>query len=221
MSYANLQPPDFESGVWKLRPPGLAWAAGIGSVLRGFWAVVGDAIAAVHARAAVLTERESFPPWSIELLPDWETVFGLPDPCAGVAPTIAARQAAVGARLGATGGQSIPYYETVAQSLGGTVTITEYAPMRWGINAWGQPLYTPGWAYVWTATLTGAAIFRLTWGGGAWGEPFWQIQNDPVACELQRLKPAHTILFFAVAPGVPTARFTLGVSSLGGPDTLG
>ncbi|WP_197520275.1 putative phage tail protein, partial [Paraburkholderia tropica] len=42
---------------------------------------------------------DSFPPTAYELLPEWESTLGLPDPCAGEAPTIPQRQAQVLARF--------------------------------------------------------------------------------------------------------------------------
>ncbi|WP_244933763.1 putative phage tail protein [Pandoraea apista] len=61
---------------------------------------------------------DSFPGTAFELLPEWEKTLGLPDPCAGVAPTIEARRAQVVARLAAVGGQSVAYFIQLATNLG-------------------------------------------------------------------------------------------------------
>lgn len=199
MSYAGLGAPDFEQAVARQLPPrGLAWPLLPGGVFQGFWSATADALATFHARAAQLTEVEAFPPTSIELLPDWETVLGLPDPCLGANPVTAARQAAVAARLAATGGQSVPYYIELATNLGASISVTEYAPWRWGVDAMWSAWRNASWAYVWLVTLDVPAAFEFEWGVSACWEPFWQLANGPVQCEIQRLAPAHTQVNFTL-----------------------
>jgi uncharacterized protein YmfQ (DUF2313 family) len=197
MSYTDLQPGDFEEAVARKLPPrGAAWTRLLGSVFQGFWQVIADTFAAVHARAAVLANQESFPPNSVALLSRWETVLGLPDPCLPTPAATTARQAAVAARLAATGGQSVPYYQGIAATLNATIAVTEFAPFRWGVNTWGQPFYTASWAYIWEVTLVDSAQFLFDWGVSSWGEPYWQSGLPAVQCEIQRLAPAHTEVLF-------------------------
>lgn len=200
-NYASLGPPDFEEAIARKLPPrGLAWATRVpGTVFQGFWQVIADAIAAVHARAGVLTETEAWPPSSVELLSDWEEVFGLPDNCLPVPSATTARQAAVAARLGSTGGQSIPYFEQLAINLGGAIEVTEFAPFRASINRANytpQPLYQLGAAYTWEIALSGNALFYFEAGVSSAGEPLWQYANSPIECEIKRLQPAHTQTVF-------------------------
>lgn len=198
-NYAGLGPADFEEAVARKLPPrGLAWPRQLGGVFQGFLSAIADVLAAFHARHAQLTEVEAFPPTSVELLPDWETVLGLPDPCLGANPVTSARQAAVGAKLAATGGQSVPYYQELAVNLGGAISVTEYAPWRWGVDVWGTPWRNATWAYVWLVTLENQAAFDFEWGVSSWGEPYWQIANGPIRCEIQRLAPAHTQVNFTL-----------------------
>lgn len=202
-NYAGLGPADFEEAVGqKLAPPGLAWPREPTTIFQRFWRVIADALVAVHARTGVLTEREAFPPISVELLPDWERVLGLPDPCLGPNPSTPARQAAVAARLSSAGGQSVPYFEALAVLLGGSITVTEYVPFRLGVDHFGDPLRVAAWAYIWTVTLSTGSLFRFELGVSHFGEPLWQISSGPIQCEIQRLKPAHTQVNFALAPGV-------------------
>ncbi len=198
-NYAGLGAADFEDAVARKLPPrGLAWTRQVGSVFQGFWRAIADALAAFHAREAQLTELEAFPPTSVELLPDWERVLGLPDPCLGVNPVIAARQAAVAAKLAATGGQSVPYFIALAATLGATISVTEYAPYRIGVDTCWSPMRCPAWAYVWLVTLEGQAAFDFEIGSSGCWEPFWTIANGPVQCEIQRLAPAHTQVKFTL-----------------------
>ena len=54
---------------------------------------------------------DSFPGTTYELLPEWESTLGLPDPCAGESPTVQQRRAQVVARLASGGGQSGLYLD--------------------------------------------------------------------------------------------------------------
>lgn len=196
-NYAGLAPADFEEAVRKLLPRGRAFPRQIGSVQDNFWKTVADRLAAVHARLADLTEREGFPPTAVELLSDWEEALGLPDPCLGANPVTAARQAAVAARLAATGGQSVPYYEQVATNLGGEIEVTEYAPARFGPDKFGTSAFqVPAAAYTWLVALINPAFFFAQAGVSHFGEPFWQNGSSPIQCEIQRLAPGHTQVDF-------------------------
>ena len=198
-NYAGLGPADYQDVVGqKLPPTGLAWPRRVGSIFQGFWNVFANGLAAFHAASAQLTEVEAFPPTSVQLLPRWEGVLDLPDPCLGTNPVTSARQAAVQARLAATGGQSVPYYEDLASNLGGSISITEYAPWRWGVDPLWAPLRCEAWANVWLVTLLGDAAFVFQWGVSATWEPFWTIANGPIQCEIQRLSPAHTHVNFTL-----------------------
>lgn len=139
---------------------------------------------------------DAFPATTVELLPEWEKTLGLPDPCAGESPTIAARQAQVLARFGADGGQSIAYYIAYALTLGYVITIEQFAPFRAGISRAGDPLNGADWYFVWAVH---APLHQVQWfraGISAAGEPlaFWS--NTVLECELQAVKPSHTYLFF-------------------------
>lgn len=198
-NYAGLTPADFQDvAAQKLPPRGLAWPRAPGGVFQGFWNGFGAGLAAFHADEAQLTEVEAFPPTSVQLLSRWEAMLGLPDPCLGTNPVTSARQAAVAARLAATGGQSVPYYQTLAVALGGAITVTQYAPWRWGVDAMWSPWRNATWAYVWLVTLNEGAIFDFEWGTSGMWEPFWQIANSPIQCEIRRLAPAHTQVNFTL-----------------------
>ena len=60
----------------------------------------------VDGRAADLLERESDPRQTVELLPDWERNWGLPDPCYEEPQSIGERQLALVMRMTMLGSQS-------------------------------------------------------------------------------------------------------------------
>jgi uncharacterized protein YmfQ (DUF2313 family) len=132
----------------------------------------------------------------VEMLPEWEAALGLPDPCAGVLPTIALRQGAVRAHLAARGGQSIPYFVSVATALGVTISVTEFAPSRFG-DGFGGRFGGNAWAYVWQVNAPQTRIVPFYFGLGGFGEPFTTWGDVSLECVLNRIKPAHTILLFS------------------------
>lgn len=178
-----------------LLPPGRAWSRDADSVQARFLATLAPTSVRVCARGLDLL-ADAFPAGTEELLPEWEQSLGLPDPCAGASPTIEARRAQVVGRLVGLGGQSVPYYIAVAASLGYAITITEYAPFRFGM-AFGNPLNGEAWAYAWQVNAPQFTIDYFQFGASAFGEPFASWGNAVLQCELMRLKPAHTVLNFS------------------------
>lgn len=158
---------------------------------------------------------DAFPATADELLPDWEATLGLPDPCAGVSPTLQARQRQVVARLTNSGGQSVPYFIAYAQSLGFTVTVTQFTPFRMGQQSMGCQLGSQDWAFTWRVNAPASTISYFSMGQSGMGEPLASWGNNVLECELRALMPAHTILNFAYGvTGLLDSTFILGESSL-------
>lgn len=130
---------DYREAFFNLLPDGPAWPkkAITGPLwqtvdgLNQYWGVV-------DGRAADLLERESDPRQTVELLPDWERNFGLPDPCYTAPQTIAERQKALIARMTLYGSQSRQFYKDFAKFLGYSITITEYRPFMVGMDRVGD-----------------------------------------------------------------------------------
>jgi uncharacterized protein YmfQ (DUF2313 family) len=139
---------------------------------------------------------DAFPATSIEMLTDWESALGLPDPCAGESPTIQLRQQQVVARLIAGGGQSKGFFVSYAATLGYDITITEFTPFRAGARV-GAPICGEDWAHAWQVNAPTFEIDYFRAGRDAAGEPLATWGNTVLQCELNRLKPAHTILLFS------------------------
>ena len=152
---------DYTEAFLALLPQGQAWPKHApDSVLAQGVAGLCDYWGFVDGRAADLLERESDPRTTIELLPDWERNWGLPDPCYTAPQTIDERQLALVMRMTMQGAQSREFFIEVAAMIGYTITITEYRvwvvgldrcgdsrvygdgsdPMR---DEWGQPILDP------------------------------------------------------------------------------
>ena len=148
-----------------------------------------------NSDAALL--NDSFPSTTDLLLPEWQSSLGLPDPCAGAAPTLQQARGQVVARLTGRGhNQSIDYFTTFAQNLGFVVTITQFAPFRAGIARAGTPLYDNPWAFVWRVNIPSVAVTYFRAGRSLAGEPLAILQNSTLVCELGRLRQAHTTVIF-------------------------
>lgn len=91
--------------------------------------------------AALLLEMD--PRTTVQLLPDWERVYGLPDEGLMVATTIAERQARLAAKVLQTGGLSIAYFQSMLEQAGYTVVIDEPRGFFAGVNRCGDRIYNP------------------------------------------------------------------------------
>ena len=157
---------------------------------------------------------DAFPTLTNELLPEWELTLGLPDPCTPLNPTVAQRRAAVAAKVAAQGGQSVPYFISVAAALGFTVTVDEFAPFRAGISTAGSPAYGPDWAHTWLINVPSTDTFRyFRADNSAAGDALESWGNAEMQCRLSKIAPAHTILIFGY-PADTLGGFVLGTSTL-------
>lgn len=186
---------DFVAGFQNLLPTGPVWPRDADAVQTQTIRPLIKGYTRNTARAVNLLS-DAFPVEPVELLPEWESTLGLPDPCAGTSPTIQQRQQQVAARFIASGGQSVAYFVQVAAALGYEITITQFAPLKVG-QVVGTPLYGAAWAFAWQVNAPTFTIERFLVGRDAVGEPLAQWGNTVLQCELQRLAPAHTTLIFS------------------------
>lgn len=180
-------------------PEGPVWSRDLSSGPMRFASAVGALLAAWAESVGYFLRVEAYPPSSVDLLPDWERVLGLPDSCRLNPPAdLAARQAAVLLKLISRPGRADPaYFVELAESLGYSITITEYRPFMAGISRAADPFWNiapPEMRYVWRVKIAHAA---LEWFRSAAGEsgidPHLQIERAiDLECFLRRLSPAHT-----------------------------
>ena len=211
---------DYASALADLLPYGQAWPRWSDSTLMKTIRGLAQAWGFVDRRAADLLEQESDPRKAIELLPDWERNWGLPDPCFRQAQTIDQRHALLIMKMTLLGGQSRDFFIGIAAWLGYEITITEYSPFECGISqagdtrgmiAWND---TPGqhpemtdfrWQigppemrFYWTVHVINAPLnwFRSS-SGQAGVDPHLRIgYAKDLECLLDRWKPAHTDIVY-------------------------
>ena len=192
---ADLGPDDFLAAEQNLLPPGDALTRDPMALLTTLLAGLSGRMAAVHARVGDLTEVEADPRQTTELLPDWESSFGLPDPCLGISPTLGQRRAQLVARIAGQGGQDEDYFIAYAAALGYAITITTYPVFRVGMRV-GSRLFGTNWLYVWQVNAPAFTIDVFRVGANRVGDRLAIWGNTALQCELQRINPAHTHLIF-------------------------
>ncbi|MCW5666465.1 MAG: DUF2313 domain-containing protein [Piscinibacter sp.] len=186
---------DYQALLSSLLPVGPAWPREAGSVLQLLLYALAAEFERLELRMLDLV-GESDPRLTVELLPDWERVAGLPDPCVGAGQTLELRRAALTAKLTNVGGQSRAFYLEVAARLGYSITIDEFFTEAEAIAA-GIPYTGTSWAHTWRINAAEETVREFRVGGSVAGERLRSWGNEMLECVMNRLKPAHTILLFA------------------------
>ncbi|MPW16898.1 DUF2313 domain-containing protein [Paraburkholderia sp. CNPSo 3157] len=194
----NYTAADFLKALQGLMPRGRVWPRDPDAVQTQVLSGLAPSYERATARANYLL-KDAFPATTYELLPEWESTLGLPDPCAGSAPSIAQRQAQVLARFVGVGGPTIASLTAFAANLGYTVTVAQFAPARVGQSRVGQPLCGLAWAFAWQITAPLNTVVRSRVGISAAGDPLASWGNSVLECEIKAIMPAHTIPIFAYA----------------------
>jgi len=191
----SLTSADYLRAFQALMPQGRVWPRDSDAVQTQVFAGLNQVYARNTARANYLLV-DSFPATTYELLPEWESTLGLPDPCAGESPTVQQRRAQVVARISNSGGQSAAYYIGFAAKLGYGITVTNFAPFRCGQSSCGQQLGNTDWFFTWSVNAPLNTVVRFAAGQSAAGEPLGSWNNTVLQCELNAIAPAHTVLQF-------------------------
>jgi uncharacterized protein YmfQ (DUF2313 family) len=213
---------DYTQAFFSLLPKGQAWPRETDSVLARTVDGLSQYWGFVDSRAADLLEQETDPRHTVELLPDWEKAWGLPDPCFPSATTIAERQLMLVLFMTRMGGQSRQYFIDLAKwATGYTIEIEEFAPFVCGISQVGDTrtfvdfqedklfrwyIGPPEQRFYWTVNVgeVGLTWFRASSGEAGVDTHVKFSIPEELICLLQRWKPAHTHIvpdFSAIAAG--------------------
>ena len=197
----NLTADDFARALLALLPRGRVWPKEPDAIQAATALGLSGVYAWQTSRANNLL-IDAFPATTSELLPEWELTLGLPDPCTGANPSMQQRRAQVVARLTSSGGQSAQFFIDFAAALGYTISVTNYAPFRAGQSRCGQQLGNQDWFFTWSVDAPENTVTHFAAGQSAAGDPLSTWGNDVLECELETLKPAHTILQFHYLNGL-------------------
>ena len=202
---------DYIAALTMLLPEGPAWPtwtsnSNLSKWIEGASQIWGD----IDGRADDLLVRESDPRSTLELLPDWERNWGLPDKCVAEPLTLSDRQRMLTHRVTLEGGQSRQFFLDTADYYGIEIKVVEHSPYMGGISRAGDTtnltdsghprweLGGPTLRFYWTI---GVGKPRLTWfragGGGGEGGVDHHLEigiTTDLQCLFERLKPAHVEL---------------------------
>lgn len=176
MTIAALGEDDFLTGLQALLPRGAAWPRDPEALLTKLLSAIAAGQAAQHARTADLSEVESDPALTDEMLEDWERAYGLPDLCNPEVTDKAARRSILLAKIIEGRTPSLPTIEEIVAGYGVTASITEHRPHTCEDHC-EYPIYDEPWIFAWT-------IFSAVGDGLAH------------QCTVRRIAPAHTVPIF-------------------------
>ncbi len=129
---------DYLAQLRALLPPGPAWDREFNPGVDQLLQAAAEELAREDLRAVALL-AESEPATVRELVPDWERVMSLPDPCMGDSPSFQDRQLAVRRRLLEVGGQTPAYFVDLAFTLGyRQARVVEHRAPRFGRSRFGS-----------------------------------------------------------------------------------
>lgn len=129
---------DYGEALGSLLPQGPAWPRRRDSVVMRVVRGLSQIWGLFETNAAKLLEIETDPRITLDMLPDWERNFGLPDDCYAEPQSIGERQLALVTRMTIEGAQSRAFFIEQALAIGYTITITEYRPFMCGIDRCGD-----------------------------------------------------------------------------------
>ncbi|KJK14894.1 YmfQ family protein [Pseudomonas sp. 2(2015)] len=187
---------DYHGQLRALLPPGPAWDRELNPQVDALLAAAAQELAREDLRVAdLLTESE--PDTVRELVPDWERVMKLPDPCLGESPTFDDRQLAVRRRLVEVGGQTPAYFVELAFSLGYMqARVVEHSAPRFGRSRFGAAHFGTWTAqFMWTLETGPRLRLGRRFGASYWGQRFGMNPSGALECVIRRSAPAHTLEF--------------------------
>lgn len=196
-----------EGFLTALLPKGAAWGTPDNqaldplSVLARFWRAIGSGLADAY-RALFRVAMESTAVTLIGSLEDWETEYGLPDPCLGPDQTIDERMRSLLLKIRSGGTITPADFIKLAADAGYAITIEEPNPFRMGGSAMGGSDALGGGfpsEYVWIVKVPGVPVDYFRMGVGRMGEtPLGKLGLPAdLVCLFNALKPAWTTLVFS------------------------
>lgn len=185
---------DYHGILHTLAPPGQALPSEPESIWQRLLEARAGAFHRVDARADTLIE-EADPRTASDLLPDWERVTALPDPCVTGEQTLNARRDGVVRVLTTTGGASRPYFKGLAADLGYDIEIEDYLAHTVGSDV-SEPIRGIDWRWAWTVRAPSDTVEYFAVNSGV-NEPLASWGNERLECVISRLAPAHSLVLFA------------------------
>lgn len=178
----------------KFWPRGIAWPRDPNTLQGKLRASLTLEMERVEQRIDELLD-ELDPRTTVELLPDWERMLGLPDNCGGIVPsTLEQRLQAVIIKLRAIGGQSKQYFIDLAALYGFEIEIIEYDLFTCQSYC-DESLYDEPWAYTFKVIAPAITSWDMNCESFC-NEYLSTSDNEILRCLINRYKPAHLVSLF-------------------------
>lgn len=179
-----------------LLPPGQ-----INRSLDGNFAKLLDTPAGEIDRINTLAKRiieEADPRTSMDFFAEWEAFAGLPDNCSIISDSFAERRAKLIQKLKFKGGQSIAFYEAVADTLGYNIEIRTFRPFIAGRSRCGDSLNNGAASrFIWAVKVIGPRVDKFKAGVSRCGERLGTVRRaEDLECIFHRLNQSHADLIF-------------------------
>lgn len=139
-----------------------------------------------------------------ELVPEWEEVMNLPDPCLGPSPTYSDRVQQVRDRLTTVGSQTPAFFVSIANRQGyDKAKVIEIWAPRWRRARFGQAHFGT-WLqqFFWILDTGSRLAVGRRFGASQWGQRFGQVAGDALECVIRRYAPAHAVYVIRYPEGV-------------------
>lgn len=145
--------------------------------------------------------KEVDPRSSLELLPDWERLLGLPDECdPAEEQSVQERRTRVIQLLTTRGGQNEQFYKELAANFGFDVDVIsaeDQPPFLAGQGKAGYRLTNGTWRYAFVIKAPAEFLTYFRAGQSTAGDRLVTIGNDTLQCLMEKYKPAHTVVLFS------------------------
>lgn len=182
---------DIREALLRSLPP-VSYDPSAGTVQAEFSAAAETLQAVLRSATQILVEHD---PASTQLsLPDWERVYSLPDPCAGLSSSIERRRADVVNKITARGNLSASQMVAVAEQLGyDDAQVVEFGPATCADSCDEAAYEQETWRFVWALQVPQALLLERASCSSPCDVPLVRWGNEPIFCAIERFKPAHTL----------------------------
>jgi len=182
---------DIQEALLRSLPP-VSYSPAAATVQAEMAATAAPLDEALHSADQIRVEHD---PARTQLsLPDWERVYSLPDPCAGLSSSMERRRADVVSKITARGNLSAAQMVAVAEQLGyvGAVAIEFRAAVCDG--ACDQAAFDQAdWRFVWGLKVPQTLLTEPANCASPCDSSLRRWGNEPIFCAISRYKPAHTL----------------------------
>lgn len=186
---------NYEIAIRKLFPRGKAFKFTEGKSLTSVVKAISIPFFKVDKRAKQLVD-EMNPLYTLELLPEWERVLGLPSKCTPTENvTVQERRFQVISKLSIQGGQSKEFYINLVKLMGFNIDIKEHKRFTCVSKCNDAITNTDPWQFTWDVIVKEAVVYKFN-AKSACNESLRVFRNETVQCLINQMKPAHTFVRF-------------------------